>query len=131
MTKFLLTFWLLMVAGNSVAQTFACQYVADTGFRWEHGSWVSTTFKTGKPFFIGLNSDGKTINTKTIEKMLPNATCSGDEYMSMCHGSVGRFLSFSLAGEKGAYVETLGSMMRDDLLKKDDISIAPFTCQKM
>lgn len=129
MTRILLAWMLLLMAGNSLAQTFACQFVAAAGLKWENGSWVTKTFVEGSPFFIGLNSDGKTIDTKTITRLVTSPKCTGDLLIS-CSGLAGEFLYFSPSAGKGAYALTVGSIV-DDSRPKDTLSVSPFICQKM
>ena len=129
MSRVLLACLLWVLSGSSVAQTFACQFIAAAGLKWENDSWVTKTFKENPPFFIGLNPDGKTIDTKTISKLVIIPKCNGDELIS-CSGIGGDFLFFSLSGLKGAYGRTLGSIIHDSR-EKDTISVSPFICQKM
>lgn len=129
MSRVLLACLLWVPLGSSVAQTFACQYVAAAGLKWENGSWVTKTFAEGSPFFIGLNSDGKTIDTKTITRLVTSPKCAGDLWIS-CYGIAGEFLYFSPSAGKGAYALTIGSIV-DDSRPKDTLSVSPFICQKM
>lgn len=129
MARVLLACVLWVLLGNSVAKTFACQYVAAAGLKWENGSWVTKTFVEGSPFFIGLNSDGETIDTKTITQLVISPKCTGDVLIS-CYGVGGDFLYFSPSAGKGAYARTLGSII-DDSRPKDTLSVSPFICQKM
>lgn len=129
MTNVLVGFFLLIATTTSLAQTFACQFVASAGLNWEKGSWVTSTFKKRSPFFIGLNRDGKTIDEKTIANLVIASTCTAEENIS-CTGLLGQFLYFSPLTLKGAYVTTLGSVIHDDR-QKDSLSISPFICQKM
>ena len=130
MTRFLLTCLLWVVTGSSLAQTFACQFVASAGLQWEGGSWVTKTFKKDQPFFIGLNQDGKTIDTKTIsKKLLTYPTCDEGAFIS-CFDGTGALLLFALSAMKGAYVQTIGSVIPDSR-PKDTLSVSPFICQKM
>lgn len=129
MIRVFFTCWLFLITGSSVAQTYACQFVASAGLNWEKGSWVTSTFKKRSPFFIGLNRDGKTIDEKTIANLVIASTCTAEENIS-CTGLLGQFLYFSPLTLKGAYVTTLGSVIHDDR-QKDSLSISPFICQKM
>ena len=129
MARFFFTCWLFLMTGSSVAQTYACQFVASAGLNWEKGSWVTSTFKKSSPFFIGLNPDGKTIDEKTIKNLIIVPTCTAEEFIS-CTGLSGQFLYFYPPALKGAYVTTLGSIIHDDR-QKDSLSVSPFVCQKM
>jgi hypothetical protein len=51
MARFFWACWLLLAMGSSVAQTFACQYVAAGGLDWEGGSWRAQQFNVQEPFF--------------------------------------------------------------------------------
>ncbi len=133
MTKFLLTFWLLLVTGSTVAQTFACQYVASAGLDWENGSWVTRTFHVGKPFFLNLTLDGKNIEEKSIKNLIQSATCSvQNEALGFisCASITGAFLYFNPSIFRGAVTRTLGAAL-GDVGDKDSVSVAPFICQKM
>jgi len=121
--------FLLSASASSLAQTFACQFVAAAGLNWENGSWVTKTFIERNPFFISLNPDGQTIDKKSIAQLVPIPTCAGEVIIS-CSGAAGAFLSFSPSALKGAYALTLGSVTPDKE-RKDSIMISPFICQKM
>lgn len=129
MTRFLLACLLWVATGSSLAQTLACQFIATAGLKWENGSWVTKTFFDKQPFFIGLNPDGKTIDKKTVTKLLTIPSCTGEQFIT-CSSVEGAFLYFSTDNLKGAYAATFGSVI-DDSREKTTISVAPFICQKM
>jgi len=56
--------------GSSVAQTFACQYVAAGGLNWEGSYWRTREFRVEEPFFLTLTPDGKGLSVDTVEKQL-------------------------------------------------------------
>jgi len=129
MTRILFACFLLLASASSLAQTFACQFVAAAGLDWENGAWITKTFNVANPFFISLNTDGKTIDKKSIAQLVVIPTCSG-EIIITCSGASGAFLSFSPSALKGAYARTFGSITPDKE-GKDSVWISPFICQKM
>jgi hypothetical protein len=129
MKRIVLGCWLLLATSGSIAQTFACQYVASAGLKWENGAWVTKTFTEGSPFFIGMSEDGDTINKKTIGNLVISPTCTTGKLIS-CYGLGGDFLYFAPEALKGAHAITLGSIIHDSRAK-DTLSISPFICQRM
>lgn len=121
--------FLLLASASSLAQTFACQFVAAAGLKWENGAWVTKTFVEGSPFFIGMSQNGEIIDKKTIEKLVLSPTCTSGKLIS-CYGLGGDFLFFAPEALKGAHTTTLGSIIHDSRAK-DTLSISPFICQRM
>ena len=129
---------LLATAGNSVAQTFACQYVSATGLNWENGSWQTRRFKIDAPFFLALNANSQGLTFDSVAKLLGAAhtcitdgskvvTCMGVEQGYFSNGS---FLLFDPTAMQGGRSSLLGSTEKTDV-SKDSIVVAPFVCQKV
>ena len=101
---------LLATAGNSVAQTFACQYVASSGLIWKSGAWKATEFKTDSPFFLTVK--GKTLDEKSVTKVLgaigvkwlgsESVTCNGNASRFINDFYLGSVLYFNTKKAKGA-----------------------------
>ena len=127
---------LLAIAGNSVAQTFACQYVASSGLIRKSGAWKATEFKTEPPFFLTVN--GTTLDEKSVAKVLgaSGAKCMGegavtcvDNLLDMLY--VGNVLYFSTLSARGAVARLWSSTANDDAQEKDALGVSPFVCQQM
>lgn len=128
----------MIVAGSSVAQTFACQYVTKAGLDWEKGSWQSTRFKVDEPFFLSLNPSGQGLAFDSTAKILGGThTCITDNAKVItCMGvergylTLGNFLVFDPTTMQGGRSNLLGSIGKTDAFK-DSMFVMPFICQKI
>ena len=127
---------LLAIAGNSVAQTFACQYVASSGLIWKSGAWKATEFKTEPPFFLTVN--GTTLYEKSVAKVLGGnwAKCLGEGEVTCADNLLESFymdnvLYFSTLDARGGVARLWSSTANDDAQEKDALGVSPFVCQQM
>lgn len=138
MTRFLLACLLLVVTGSSLAQTFACQFVAAAGLRWENGSWVTSTFKKDPPFFLKIMPNGD-LTLESAATVLGGAhTCvTGIDERITCMSAkegflgVGQTLIFHPKTTSGGISYLLGSIEPNSASRKDTLVVSPFICQKM
>ncbi len=138
MARVLLACVLWVVMGSSLAQTFACQYVASGGLNWTNGGWEITRFKLREPFFLTLKTGGQELTFDSTAKLLGGVhTCITDvakviTCMSVERGyrSVGGFLLFDPNNLKGGISFLTGSTENMERLK-DSLTVAPFSCQKV
>lgn len=135
MKKLLLMLFLTAtLSAPVVAQqiTYACQYIESAGLDWEKGAWNTTSFKSGKPFFLTavngsltLESVGKVIQTTDSvfchpKNVFKNQTCAD---------VLGGSLIFNHKNELGGVAQLYGSV--NESPPKDTMSVAAFTCTKM
>lgn len=115
---------LLLVHGAAMGQTFACQYVATSGLRWENGRWTPTAFKSDPPFFLKVEAGQLTTNP------IGRLYCDRDNDGFYCASPYAAFLFFDPKTSAGAVSKMLGSVSQSPSYR-DTLSVAPFTCQQM
>lgn len=138
MTKFLLTLWLLLVTGISVAQTFACQFVASAGLHWESSSWKTKTFLEEPPFFLQIMPNGDLSRESAHAVVGPAYTCiTGSNKRITCMAAKqgffgnGKTLIFDPDTTSGGVSYLIGSTESNSADRKDTLIVSPFICQKM
>lgn len=137
MARVLLACVLWVVMGSSIAQTFACQYVASAGLHWTNGSWEIARFKVDEPFFLKMALDGKNLDADSIFKIVGTvSTCvTNTRNQIMCMGAKEGFvgtrvsLVFDPQAMRGGKSELLGSLNAE--MNKDSMSVNQFVCQKI
>lgn len=131
--RVLLACLLWALSGSSVAQTFACQYVASGGLDWRSGNWEAVPFKTREPFFFTIKP-GKGITSFKGDFGLERLPLICDAQASelkihSCSSAAGTFVYFWEATQRGAISSLFGSVSEKD--ERDSLSVMPFICQKM
>jgi hypothetical protein len=123
---------------RAIAQTFACQYIAEAGLKWESGGWQSTRFKVDKPFFLKM--DGEDLDLKVVADVLGSTGASSEEVRCTklklktwrrhsCIDGFGSLIFFNDVTATGGRALIAGAIDTRDT--RDTLSVAPFTCQKM
>ena len=140
MTRMLFACFLLMATASSLAQTFACQYVASGGLSWESGTWVASGFKKKEPFFFTIKA-GVGITSFKGDKFLEDdlvcdnsATRTAYEKVTRngrhsCSTYTGDYLYFQEKTLRGTISSRYGGVLDGD--KRDTLTISPFICTKM
>ncbi len=122
---------------RAIAQTFACQYIVAAGLHWEAGRWESTRFRVRKPFFLKM--DGDNLDHKVVADFFESfgpatskevrCTKGGIRSQHSCVDGFGTFMFFDDRTGTGGRAILNGSTELNE--KRDSLSVAPFTCQKM
>lgn len=134
MARILFASLLLLVFGSSLAQTFACQFIASSGLNWNSGRWESTSFHTHEPFFFGITAENGITSFKgnySLERLPLTCDKKARELKThSCSTASGTFIYFSESTQRGGIATLFGS----SLLEKDErdsLSVQPFVCQKL
>ena len=130
MTRVLVACLFLVLTTNSLAQTFACQFVASGGLRWEAGSWVTSKFRNEQPFFFTIKAGAGVVSFKGYELYeILHPTCHQKTGRHWCGDLTGQSFYFSEDTQKGAISSLFGAAQEKS--DKDTLSISPFICQRM
>ena len=132
MSRILFVSLLLVVTANSLAQTFACQYIANAGLSWESGKWVVSKFTIREPFFFTIKAGVGITSFKGDSLIEGNLICdqrvTGNGSHS-CSTYLGDYLYFWEKTLRGTVSSNFGGTMEGT--RRDSVSIAPFICTKM
>jgi hypothetical protein len=132
MTRILLAWVLCLLSGSSLAQTFACQYIANAGLSWESGQWVVSKFTIREPFFFTIKAGIGITSFKGDKLIEDNLVCdqraTGNGSYS-CSTSLGDYLYFREKTLRGTISSNFGGTL--DGARRDSVSISPFICTKM
>lgn len=122
---------LLLVHGAAMGQTFACQYTASAGLKWENGQWAIKNFRMHPPFFLKIEADALILDSvaKAVRaSQSRDIRCEKAHYQGTfsCFDQLGGFMLFDPKTASGGVAQLLGAVV-----KADTPSVAPFTCQQM
>lgn len=107
----------------------ACQFVASAGLIWERGQWKSTNFRVAEPFVLvlrGGNLEASSV-AKPIRSSSPACNVIFEGFVS-CNDESGGYLLFNPRTNQGTVGQLLGGTDNDPV-KRDTLSVSPFTCQ--
>jgi hypothetical protein len=117
------------------AATYACQFLKDGGLHWSGSDWVLRGFNTDPHFFLKTAGTRVTPESAALASGSPSLVMHCHESvqsrpnLAVCINGAGRALVFDSGSSKGAFSSMIGSTGNGD--KRDSLSVAPFTCQKM
>ena len=133
MKRIVLGGWLLLATSGSIAQTFACQFVASGGLDWKSSRWVATEFNSREPFFFKITPNDGMNSFKgddSLERLPLNCDQEARKLkIHSCSTAAGVYVYFWEITQRGAISRLFGSAMEKD--ERDSLTVSPFICQKM
>ena len=133
---------LTLAPSLGLAQTYACQYIKSAGLKWSKGFWEPTEFKSDLPFFLQVKGGSLTADSaaKALRTELRDVVCNppasgGGKDLAWtfhaCSSTFGESLIFDHETQNGGISRIHGSAQATGDQRKDTLSVASFTCQKI
>lgn len=137
MKKIALALLCVFATGSVAAQTYACQFIMQTGMDKEPAGWKTQTFNLPEPFFLTMSNGS--IESESLAKpplkmvSIPRMCNKFDSVSGVLHWCAdwASYLSFSEKTLSGGFANTFGAMQSPNDTEIDSVTVARYKCQKV